>query len=110
MHTSPRQFLQENVMKFALIVVTVFAVLVLADISTHRWGSHKFNHTSPIATTELPNLLSMGPDPGGHTGATVTPETTKTGQPAVDGARAAASGGKTESSGPSVTSSEKSKK
>jgi len=56
------------------------------------------------------NLLSMGPDPGGHTRATVTPETTRTGQPAADSARAAASGGKTESSGPSVTSSEKSKK
>jgi hypothetical protein len=30
--------------------------------------------------------LSMGPDPGGHTGATVTPETSKTGQPSHDGA------------------------
>jgi hypothetical protein len=29
--------------------------------------------------------LSMGPDPGGHAGATVTPETTKTGQPSADG-------------------------
>ena len=28
--------------------------------------------------------LSMGPDPGGHTGATVTPDTTKTGQPTAD--------------------------
>jgi len=41
---------------------------------------------------ETPSQLSMGPDPGGKTGATVTPETTKTGQPSVDGA-----GGSTQS-------------
>jgi hypothetical protein len=29
--------------------------------------------------------LSMGPDPGGKTGETVTPNTTKTGQPSHDG-------------------------
>lgn len=29
--------------------------------------------------------LSMGPDPGGKTGDTVTPTTTKTGQPSYDG-------------------------
>jgi hypothetical protein len=40
--------------------------------------------------------LAMGPDPGGHTGAGVTPETTKTGRPEVDAARGAASGGKVE--------------
>jgi len=32
---------------------------------------------TPIVT---PIRLAMGPDPGGHTGAGVTPETTKTGQ------------------------------
>jgi hypothetical protein len=31
-----------------------------------------------------PILLSMGPDPGGKTGATVNSDTTKTGQPSVD--------------------------
>lgn len=41
--------------------------------------------------------LAMGPDPGGHSGATVTPETTKTDSPAVDSARQSASGSKTES-------------
>jgi hypothetical protein len=30
-------------------------------------------------------LLAMGPDPGGHTGDTVTPNTTKTGQPVENG-------------------------
>ena len=44
--------------------------------------------------------LAMGPDPGGHTGAGVTPETTKTDQPAVDAARKAASGGKVENNTP----------
>jgi hypothetical protein len=30
-------------------------------------------------------LLAMGPDPGGHTGDTVTPNTTRTGQPVENG-------------------------
>lgn len=38
------------------------------------------------------SLLAMGPDPGGHTGARVTPETTKTGRAEVDAARKEASG------------------
>ena len=42
--------------------------------------------------------LSMGPDPGGHTGATVTPDTTKTGQPTADGP-----GGANQSSGSNTT-------
>jgi hypothetical protein len=33
-----------------------------------------------------PILLSMGPDPGGKTGATVNSDTTKTGQPSMDSA------------------------
>ena len=44
--------------------------------------------------------FAMGPDPGGHTGAGVTPETTKTDQPAVDAARKATSGGKVENTPP----------
>ena len=42
--------------------------------------------------------LSMGPDPGGHTGATVTPDTTKTGQPTAD-----KPGGANQSSGSNTT-------
>jgi hypothetical protein len=45
-------------------------------------------------------VFAMGPDPGGHTGAGVTPETTKTDQPAVDAARKAAAGGKVENNSP----------
>lgn len=40
--------------------------------------------------------LAMGPDPGGHTGATVTPETTRTDNPAIDAARESASANRTE--------------
>lgn len=43
---------------------------------------------------------AMGPDPGGLTGAGVTPETTKTGRPEVDAARSAASGNKVENNTP----------
>jgi hypothetical protein len=43
--------------------------------------------------------LAMGPDPGGHTGATVTPETTRTDRTDVDAARKSASGSKTETNG-----------
>ncbi|HVY06793.1 MAG TPA: hypothetical protein VHB46_12520 [Burkholderiales bacterium] len=41
-------------------------------------------------------LIAMGPDPGGHTGAGVTPDTTRTDRPDVDSARKAASGSKVE--------------
>jgi len=50
--------------------------------------------------TPTNDWLAMGPDPGGHTGARVTPETTKTDRPEVDAARKAASGSKTESNTP----------
>ena len=49
--------------------------------------------------------FAMGPDPGGHTGATVTPETTKTDRPAVDAARQSTSGSKTETNATSSGSS-----
>ena len=57
------------------------------------------NAAGPDATPTN-HLLAMGPDPGGHTGARVTPETTKTDRPEVDAARKAASGTKTESNPP----------
>ncbi|HEV8259761.1 MAG TPA: hypothetical protein VGQ19_03260 [Burkholderiales bacterium] len=97
-------------MKIVFIAAVVFPVLALADISAQHWGSSQIENSNVSGTTKLPDLLSMGPDPGGHTGATVTPETTKTGQPAVDGAREKASGGKTENSGPPVNDSRQSGK
>ncbi len=97
-------------MKFVLIIAVVFSVLAFTDISANRWGSGEIENSNVAGTTELPDLLSMGPDPGGHTGATVTPVTTKTGQPAVDSARESTTGGRTENSGPPVNGSGQSKK
>lgn len=97
-------------MKIVLIVAALFSLPAFAGISAQRWGSSQIENSNVTGTTKLPDLLSMGPDPGGHTGATVTPETTKTGQPAVDSARETASGGRTENSGPSVNGSPQSKK
>jgi hypothetical protein len=57
------------------------------------------NASTPEASPNS-SVLAMGPDPGGHTGARVTPETTKTDRPEVDAARKAASGSKTESNAP----------
>jgi hypothetical protein len=70
-------------MKIVLVVAAAFSVLALADITAQQWGSSQVEHSNVSGTTKLPDLLSMGPDPGGHTGATVTPETTKTGQPRI---------------------------
>ncbi len=97
-------------MKIVFIVAALFSLPALAGISAQQWGSSQIENSNVTGTTKLPDLLSMGPDPGGHTGATVTPETTKTGQPAVDSARETASGGRTESSGPPVNGSPQSKK
>ena len=54
------------------------------------------------------SVCAMGPDPGGHTGAGVTPETTKTDNSAVDAARTAKSSGKVENSGPADPKASKS--
>jgi len=53
-----------------------------------------------LVTFAVDDGLAMGPDPGGHTGATVTPDTTKTDRPAVDAARKSTSGAKTETNEP----------
>ena len=97
-------------MKIVLIVVAaLFSVLALAGISSQQPGP-SIENSNVTGTTKLPDLLSMGPDPGGHTGAGVTPETSTTGQAAVDSARQSTSGGKTENSGPPVNTSQQSKK
>jgi len=43
---------------------------------------------------------AMGPDPGGHTGDKVTPETTKTDRPEIDAKRKEASGERVETNAP----------
>jgi predicted outer membrane protein len=59
-----------------------------------------------LALLGIGAALAMGPDPGGHTGATVTPETTKTGNAAVDAARQSTSGSKTETNSPAAGTSQ----
>ena len=96
-------------MKVVLIVVAaLFSVIALTGIASQQPG--QIENSKVTGATKVPDLLSMGPDPGGHTGATVTPETSKTGQSAVDSARQSASGSKTEKSGPPVNTSQQSKK
>ena len=66
----------------------VFKSVAIATVSVLATGSgmrqDDSNQAGIIITyseQNSPIQLSMGPDPGGKTGATVTPETTKTGQP-----------------------------
>jgi hypothetical protein len=54
-------------------------------------------HQSVAASASI--LLSMGPDPGGKTGATVNSDTTKTGQPSVDSATSPNSSGASNAAG-----------
>ncbi len=60
-----------------------------------------------LALLGIGTALAMGPDPGGHTGATVTPETTKTGNAAVDAARQSTSGSKTETNSPATSTTQR---
>jgi hypothetical protein len=59
---------------------------------------------SSIHGARVSDQLSMGPDPGGKTGATVTPETTKTGQPSHDGTSASNQSGATSTAAPRAVS------
>ncbi len=85
-------------MKILLVVAVVLAVPMLIALFAFQLGASQFGNSEVTDTIQRPDLLSMGPDPGGHTGATVTAQSTRTGQPAVDSAREAASGANTESS------------
>lgn len=69
-----------------------------------------FRLSSLLATMALyaalggASVLAMGPDPGGHTGARVTPQTTKTDRPHVDQKREQTSGSRTETNAPDAGS------
>ncbi len=89
-------------MKVVLFVAVLFALPVFAGNSHQPLESAQIESSQVGASGGNRALLAMGPDPGGHTGATVTPETTRTGNTAVDAAREAASAGKTENSAPAV--------
>jgi hypothetical protein len=71
--------------KSLIIVASLFpaplAVPADAVLDTLRPPS-----THPSIAVHAPIRLSMGPDPGGKTGATVNPETTTNGSPSADSA------------------------
>jgi len=73
---------------FTTINATLFQAVAIATVSALATSSGMRQDDSnqagiivPDSEQRFPIQLSMGPDPGGKTGATVTPETTKTGQP-----------------------------
>jgi hypothetical protein len=70
-----------------LIPCTGFAAIPVWAPSTQTPSPEQSQSPSVILTrgAGISDRLSMGPDPGGKTGATVTSTTTKTGQPSYDG-------------------------
>ncbi len=97
-------------MRIVLFVAVLFAFPALAGNARQPLGSVQIESSQAGATAGYSDFLAMGPDPGGHTGATVTPETTKTGNAAVDAAREAAFPGKTENSAPPISTAGKTTK
>lgn len=79
-----------------------FAAMPVLAPSTQTPPSEQSQSASVIRThgARLPDQLSMGPDPGGKTGDTVTPNTTKTGQPSHDGTGASNQPGGTGTAAP----------
>jgi hypothetical protein len=69
---------------------TLFAAMPVLTPSTQAQHSEQSQSTSLIGTHRAGvfDQLSMGPDPGGKSGDTVTQTTSKTGQPSADGAGA----------------------
>ncbi|MBC8006779.1 MAG: hypothetical protein H7X76_01890 [Prolixibacteraceae bacterium] len=85
--------------KSLIIILSLFSAAAFAGTPSDS-PPDQFPGNTPL-------LIAMGPDPGGHTGAGVTPETTKTDRPEVDAARNAASGAKVENNSPAQTSQTK---
>ena len=78
--------------KTAIIIAILFPSAAFAAMPASAPGTQ----TPPLEQSQnasvigargggVSDQLSMGPDPGGKTGDTVTPTTTKTGQPSADG-------------------------
>jgi len=65
-----------------------FAAMSVLAPSMHTEPAKQSQSASAIGThrAQTSDQLSMGPDPGGKTGATVTSTTTKTGQPSSEAA------------------------
>jgi len=87
----------------AIIIAIFFSSAAAAALETQHLGPNQSTTAARTHSAEAFNQLSMGPDPGGKTGATVTPETTKTGQPPVDGAAASKQSGTSGTAGSAGT-------
>jgi hypothetical protein len=83
-----------------------FAAMPVLAPSTQTQQPEQSQSASVIGThgARVSDQLSMGPDPGGKTGATVTPDTTKTGQPSHDGTGASNQSGATSTAAPRAAS------
>ena len=62
---------------------TLWVVALLWPMAHSVPGST--SHVFACQEVDLSSRVAMGPDPGGHTGDTVTPSTTRTGQPVENG-------------------------
>ena len=87
----------------AIIIAIFFSTAAAATLRTQELSPNQNTNAAGTHSAEAFNQLSMGPDPGGKTGATVTPETTKTGQPPVDGAAASKQSGTSGTAGSAGT-------
>ena len=91
--------------KTFVIVASLFPIAASAAVSvltpSQQVPSEQSRSAAVVSThgTWRFDQLSMGPDPGGHTGATVTPETSKTGQPSQDAAASNQTGAKNNDAG-----------
>lgn len=92
--------------KTSIIVAILFpiAASAAATVSTQQGDHGQSGNVVGTRGAQVFDLLSMGPDPGGKTGATVTPTTTKTGQPSADGAGGANQAGAGSASGSGAAS------
>jgi hypothetical protein len=70
-----------------LLPGTAFAAMPVLTPSAQTQHSEQSQSEGVVGThgAGVSKQLSMGPDPGGKTGDTVTPTTTKTGQASADG-------------------------
>jgi hypothetical protein len=85
---------------------TAFAAIPVPDPGTLPEQPEQSRSATDIGTREAEAFdhLSMGPDPGGKTGDTVTPTTTKTGQASADGTDASSQSGASSTADPGVAS------
>lgn len=74
--------------RFVVVAMMTLSAAALLPLSG---AAHQSRH---MPASDL--VLSMGPDPGGHSGEQVTPKSTKTGRADIDEKREQASGDKVE--------------